>query len=395
MGNKFSFIHCADLHLGARFVGIMDDDPQLGGRMRDSVKESFSRIIDAGLDREVDFMVISGDLYDDTNVQPSIRLFLCNELKRFGRPVYIARGNHDPESPWDKAIPYPENVHEFPIIQHHYVMNIRGSMVDVTGISFCESHDRRNLVSMISGIEGRFSIAVVHCDIETTDGDSDYAPFSIGDTVGKGVDYWALGHIHKREVISDNPYVVYPGNIQGRSIKETGEKGAYIVSVTDGAVDSMEFIATQSISWEVVHVDVTGKGLDQVLDEVCGALNPDKAVRLVFEGHGECNVALRKNLDDILTVISERTGCIMAGATVDTTGTIDPDSLIGGSDMRSKIVGICRDLKGDRRRILDTIATNAMAGKNMGFFESLTDEELYELVEDSMMSVLSDMEASR
>lgn len=394
MGDKFAFIHCADLHLGARFVGITDDDPQLGDRMRRSLTESFSRIIDAGLDRGVDFMVISGDLYDDTNVQPSIRLFLCNELKRFGRPVFIARGNHDPESPWDKAIPYPENVHEFPIVQRHFVMNIRGSMVDVTGISFCEIHDSRNLVSMISGMEDRFSIAVVHCDLETSDGCSDYAPFSIDDINGRNVDYWALGHIHKREVVSKSPYAVYPGNIQGRSIKETGEKGAYIVSVADGAVDSLEFIATQSISWEVIHEDITGKGLDQVLDEVCSSLGPEKAIRLVFEGRGECNAALRKNIDDILSMISERTGCIVEGASVDTAGAIDPDSLADGYDMRSKIIGICRSMAGDRRSILDAIATSAMAGKNIAFFESLTDEELSELVEDSMMSILSDMEVS-
>lgn len=395
MGNKFAFIHCADLHLGARFVGITDDDPQLGNRMRNSVMESFSRIVDAGLEKKADFMVISGDIYDDTNVQPSIRLFFCNELKRFGKPVFIARGNHDSESPWDKAVPYPENVHEFPIVQHHFVMNIRGSMVDVTGISFSEPHERRNLASMITGMENRFSIAVVHCDLNPGDGISEYAPCSTSDLMNRNVDYWALGHIHKREIVSDEPYVVYPGNIQGRSIKETGEKGAFLVTVIDGAVDDLEFIPTQSIVWEEIDVDITGKKLDRVLDEVCDRLESDKSVRIVFKGSGECNAALRKDLEDILSVIADRSGCIIAGAEVDTTSTVDPDSLIGGSDMRSKIVEICRRMSSDRRAIIEAIVTNPMAEKNRAFFESLSDDELSDLIENSMMAILSDMEESR
>lgn len=393
MGNRFSFIHCADLHLGARFVGITDDDPDVGLRMRNSMMSSFSRIIDAGIENKADFMVISGDLYDDANVQPSVRLALCNELRRFGKPVFIARGNHDSESPWDKAIPYPDNVHEFPIIQHHYTMTIRGSQIDVTGISFCEIHDGRNLVSMISGLNDRFTVAVVHCDTYSKDGN--YAPCDVSDLNGRNVDYWALGHIHKREVISEKPYAVYPGNIQGRSIKETGEKGAYLVTVEDGEVSELRFIPTQAIIWTELRVDVTGKSLDAVLDDICGKLGPENAVRIIFEGSGESDAPLRTNLNDILSVISDRSGCITAGALVETVRTVDLNSIIGRGDMCSKVIEVSRYLSENRDAIENTIFTNPVAEKNRAFYDMFSDEELNDMVENSMRSIILKMEASR
>src|SRR5699024_7401917 len=77
-----------------------------------------------------------------------------------------------------------------------------------------------------------FHIAMLHGSVSTNTDHDVYAPFRLSDLTSRDFDYWALGHIHKRQVLHTDPYIVYPGNIQGRNRKETGEKGCYHVTIS-------------------------------------------------------------------------------------------------------------------------------------------------------------------
>ena len=395
MGNRFTFIHCADLHLGSRFKGITDDDPELGRRMRSSPMESFSRIIDIAMERDVDFMVVSGDLYDEANTLPSIRLGLSEQLRRLGRPVFVARGNHDSVTSWTDAIPYPENVYEFPIVPMSVGMNVRGQRVEVVGASFQGRYEGRNLPSLMKGRQGFFTIACVHCDVDPPSGSSEYSPCRSEDLRGRDIDYWALGHIHKRTVVMESPLAVYPGNIQGRSIKETGEKGAYIITVEDGRIASYEFVPTQSIIWEEVDVDITGMSMQGLLSVLEERIPRGSVVRLNVHGSGELDSPLRSERDDVVRTVQSRCGCTVCDISVDTTSALDLGSVMGMRDMRGKVVEAGMQLARDRASLIDAICENNVASENRTFFESLDDDELSAIVDSAVRRIVSSMEVGR
>ena len=88
-------------------------------------------------------------------------------------------------------------------------------------------------------------------------GHANYAPCDLKELVAKGYDYWALGHVHKRQVLHVQPHVVFPGNLQGRHIRETGPKGAYLITVEGGDVADLTPLDFDVVRWETHEVDVT------------------------------------------------------------------------------------------------------------------------------------------
>ncbi len=392
MNAKCRFVHCADLHLGSRFRGITQKDPGTGESLTESVFGSFSRIVDIASGDDIDFMVISGDVFDEETITPATRMRFVNELGRLGKPCYIARGNHDPRTSWESSIPYPPNVVEFGTEpESHSVEGVDG--VEVIGVSFRDWHEERNLPQLIHGDPSRFTIACLHCDVDSVGAEYSYSPCRLADLSGRGVDYWALGHIHKRAVLSTSPYVVYPGNIQGRKITEAGEKGAYVVTVSDGTVTDAEFIPTQRFVWDIIDTDITGKSLPQVIEELKGRIGRNTIVRFRFTGSGPLDSMLRLHTDDVEMQLGSQIGCVTCGMIAETSPEIDIESRAEGSDMTACVIRSGRALAASgRQEILDRIASNPVAKSRMDFFESLTDEQLSQLADSAMRLLVARME---
>ena len=197
MGHDFSFVHCADLHLGSRFWGVRQTDTKLGDRLYKSTFESFSRIVDITKEK-ADFMVISGDIYDELVETPRTRAFFASEMERVEKDCFIVTGNHDSVHGWSDSIPYPPNVHQFGKDPETLTVNVRGMEVEITGVSYSGNHTNENLASKLKGKQGIFTIGVVHCSLSSMGAGDGYAPCSEEDLKGRGIDYWALGHIHKK-----------------------------------------------------------------------------------------------------------------------------------------------------------------------------------------------------
>ena len=397
MGADFRFIHCADLHLGSRFKGVTRDDPELGVRMRQSVLDSFKRIVDTAVRENVDAVFISGDVYDERFALPSTRLFFVEQVSRLGNvPVFIARGNHDVVTSWDSSIPYPPNVHEFPPEPDRIVISVRGKPVEVLGISFSVQHEERDIASMLHGTDGIFTVACVHCDVDAASEGHRYASCRLTELLTRGVDYWALGHVHKRQVVHEYPHVVYAGNTQGRSYKESGEKGAYVVTVSDGRVTDMRFFATQGIIWADLDQDITGRDLNSVISELSSKVPLDGLARIRFTGMGDLDAMLRSQGDDLLVTLSQRLGCTVTEITVETSPDIDLDELAGGKDMASKVVESGRALEASGRdAIMSVILSHKMASGEEKVYSRLTDENLRAMVEEATRLVVTSMEGGR
>lgn len=391
MGPNFTFVHCADLHLGARFKGMSDTDPKEAERMTRTVFESFSRIVDLALSEEADAMFIAGDAFDEETITPRTRMFLADELKRVGIPVFMVRGNHDPVTSWEESIPFPPNVHVFGTEPEAVgIPGVDGA--EVVGASFADWEEKRNLPSMLRGTPGKFTVACVHCDVGGTSKDYSYSPCTLSELSGRGVDYWALGHIHKRSVLSQDPWAVYPGNIQGRSFKETGEKGAYVVKVVDGRVGEARFVPTQGRVWYDETVDITGKDLNAVIRELSQRIARDSLVRLTFVGRGELDSMLRRESGDLAELLSSRIGSRVTGTEVCSTPDVDIEARRGSKDMVGLMISAGDALKASGRKgILEVVRDNPMVRKESEVLESMSDEELEALVDEALMTVVSRM----
>jgi DNA repair exonuclease SbcCD nuclease subunit len=111
----------------------------------------------------------------------------------------------------------------------------------------------------------------------------------LAELAAKGYQYWALGHVHDFEVVSDSPYVVFPGNLQGRSVRECGPKGAVIVTVKDGAVAKPpEHFSLDSVRWALIQVDVTGTTNET---ELHSRIRESLELAIEMEGEGRSLVA--------------------------------------------------------------------------------------------------------
>jgi exonuclease SbcD len=253
---QIRFIHTADLHLDSPFIGLEQRlPPELFSRIRESTFRSFHKIIDEAINREVDFVLISGDLFDgeDRSIKAQARLQTeMNRLKQHGISVYLLHGNHDHLNGQWVSLEMPSNVHIFSsqveTIRHQ---TKEGTIVHLYGFSYDKRHVWERKINEYQKQEGAdFHIGLIHGYEESgKSGHQPYAPFSVNDLLEKQFDYWALGHIHQSKILHKEPYILYPGNIQGRHRKEIGAKGCYYVEL-DQTRTNLEFIETADILWK-------------------------------------------------------------------------------------------------------------------------------------------------
>ncbi|WP_037080575.1 metallophosphoesterase family protein [Neorhizobium vignae] len=252
---SFRFIHAADLHLGSPFQGLALKDAAIAELFIEASRRAFSGLVDQAVERRVDFFIVAGDVYDGDWKDNKIGLFFNREvarLERAGIPVFLLKGNHDAESVITKTITLPKNVSEFPV-------NKPGSFkldhlkVALHGQGFAERSAVDNLALAYPKPEGGwFNIGVLHTSLTGREPHAPYAPCSVEDLRSRGYDYWALGHVHDFEIVAEDPLVVFPGNLQGRSIREQGAKGAVLVTVEDGRITHERIITDSARFAELV-----------------------------------------------------------------------------------------------------------------------------------------------
>ncbi|QGX66663.1 DNA repair exonuclease [Bacillus sp. ms-22] len=259
---KLTFIHAADLHLDSPFAGMSNIPNQIFKRLKESTFQSARNMFDLAIDREVDFVLLSGDLFDESNRSLKAQLFLRNQflkLQEHEIDVFIIYGNHDHLGGEWTPIEWPENVHVFlsstPSEQSFY----RGDQLaaSIYGFSYNERAVYENMTShYVKTTDAPYHIAMLHGTLAGQEGHDAYAPFQLQQLLSRDFDYWALGHIHKRALLHEDPMIIYPGNLQGRHIKETGEKGCYVVHLSENS-HAAEFIGCSDVIFETLSLDIT------------------------------------------------------------------------------------------------------------------------------------------
>lgn len=292
----FKFIHAADVHLDSPLRGLSRQEFAPAEAIRDACRKAFENLVELALEEQVAFVLLAGDLYDGDWKDYNTGIFFSQQMGRLGRhniPVFAVAGNHDAANQMTKALDSPANMK---ILSTRKVETIKLEALGVAihGRSFGTQHVDENLAAGFAAAQkGLFNIGLLHTSLNGREGHAPYAPCTLDDLISKGYQYWALGHIHRQEFVATDPWIVFPGCLQGRHILENGAKGCVLVTVEDGAVLNVAAIALDVLRWVRCGVDLTDVArMRDVLERTRQAMETERsaadgrplAMRMRFEG---------------------------------------------------------------------------------------------------------------
>ena len=291
------FIHAADLHVDSPLRGLDSYDGAPVTRLRGASRQALIALVELALEQQVAMVLLAGDIYDGNWADFRTGLFFREQmlrLRRSGILVFMVKGNHDAESQITKQLPEVEGVHVFSAYKSETI-DMEALGVAVHGRSFPHRAVPEDLVPLYPDpLPGRFNIGLLHTSLTGREGHDSYAPTSVEVLCDKGYDYFALGHVHAREVVRpSDPRIVFPGNLQGRHAKETGPKGCELVTVEGGVITAAEFVPLEVVRWHQLRLDVSGLSsvdalarhfVGQAHELVADARDRLHAVRLVIQG---------------------------------------------------------------------------------------------------------------
>lgn len=323
--SSFKFLHAADLHLDSPLLGLSVKSADFAARVEQASRQAFENLLDLAIAENVAFVVLAGDVFDGDLRNFQTGLFFTAGMRRLeeaGIRVFLIAGNHDAENRYASRLRYSANVHLF---AHKAAESVEiGELgVVVHGQSFGQRDVVENLARLYPHpVANRFNVGLLHTACAGSEGThAVYAPCTVEQLVNHGYDYWALGHVHARAVLSEHPHVVYPGNLQGRNPRETGSKGATLVEVEDGRIIACNHHDLDVVRWARVAADISGADdlngvlvqIRDVLDQVCSeAAGRPVALRLRLEGETLLDSEVRRGpahvLEDIAAMLASLSG---------------------------------------------------------------------------------------
>jgi DNA repair exonuclease SbcCD nuclease subunit len=302
----FKFLHAADIHLDSPLVGLEHYDGAPVEEMRQATRRALEKLVQLALDEQVAFVLIAGDLYDRGWRDYATGLHFVAQIRRLHSadiPVFVIAGNHDAANKMTKILRFQADV----IFEADRPQTRRLDHLEVAihGQSFAQEAVLEDLSQGYpKPITGWFNIGLLHTCATVSGEHERYAPCTIDGLCAKAYDYWALGHIHKRQILHADPHIAFPGNVQGRNIRETGPKGCLLVTVNDQRRVATEFRPLDVLRWEKCYVDATGAAdgdavLERVKDELeCKVREADGlplAVRIEISGTCTAHNSLHAN----------------------------------------------------------------------------------------------------
>ena len=306
----FKFLHAADIHLDSPLRGLSRYPGAPVDLLRTATREAFANLVDIAIREQVAFVVIAGDLYDGDWKDFNTGIYFAAQMGRLreaGIRVVVAHGNHDAESQISRTLRPPDNVHIFGARKAETTM-FRDLRVALHGQSFRDRDTTENLVpGYPDPVPGFLNVGVLHTSLEGYSEHAAYAPCSLDELSVKGYSYWALGHVHHRQILSENPYIVFPGNLQGRNIRERGAKGAMLVVCEDEQIAHVEPVYVDVVRWARVIVDAARATdfldvVDRVHQAIEAAVGRESdggllAVRVIVNGRTQAHGAVLRDED--------------------------------------------------------------------------------------------------
>jgi DNA repair exonuclease SbcCD nuclease subunit len=266
----FKFIHAADIHLDSPLRGLERYEGAPIDAIRQATRRALENLVRLAIEQQVAFVLVAGDLYDGDWKEFRTGLFFVSQmvkLREAGIPVYLIAGNHDAANKMTRRLPLPDNVCVFPP-DEPTTRILKDWDVAIHGQSFAQGSVLEDLSQNYPAADrGLFNIGLLHTAATGREGHALYAPCTVEGLRAKHYDYWALGHVHKQELLCDDPPILFSGNIQGRHIRETGPKGCVLVTVDDRHAAKCQWQWLDVFRWEYCRVDAAAAETgDDLLD---------------------------------------------------------------------------------------------------------------------------------
>lgn len=256
------FIHLADAHLDSPFLGLSFLPSNSFTQIHQAPNESLTKIVNVAIKEKVDLVLIAGDTFDSPRPNPSSQLFFASEVERLTKAkiqVVMIFGNHDhmqktdllvPDSPYFKLLGNSEKIETI------NRQTDSGFKYSVTGFSYLNNHITIDKVAAFPAKNANYNFGIMHAQEKSGKSNQNvYAPFNLTELKELNYDYFALGHIHLRQILSEKPLIAYPGNIQGRHINEKGAKGCYFGEIDERTKETkISFLQTSPIIWQQVDI---------------------------------------------------------------------------------------------------------------------------------------------
>jgi DNA repair exonuclease SbcCD nuclease subunit len=300
----FKFLHAADIHLDSRLDGLSRYDGAPVDRIKNACRKALENLVELAIEEQVALVLIAGDVYDGNWQDYNTGLYFAGQMARLreaGIQVVLIAGNHDAANKMTRMLRLPDNVTAL-ATDRPETRAIDDLGVVVHGQGFPTGAVTDDLSRQYpAAIRGCFNIGLLHSCGEGAEGHDPYAPCTLEGLRTKGYDYWALGHIHKRALLSKEPHIAYSGNIQGRHIRETGPKGCLLGTVRDCRLASLEFRRLDVVRWEVCPVrapesdeDLLYESAGDEIERLLAADDPHRllVVRVQVEGRSRLHERL-------------------------------------------------------------------------------------------------------
>ena len=271
------FVHIADVHLDTPFKTI-SDRADLGVERRLEQRKALKKVVDYIKENNIEYLFISGDLYDEAYVRESSISFLNNLFKEIpNTKIYIAPGNHDPyiKNSFYAIYPWNENVKIFT----NDVEKVENEDGNIYGFGFNNFEMNNNQIKDIVLDEPeKINILITHGDL----GESRYNPMKLNEIKSKGFDYVALGHIHKRD---DSTNVVYPGSLISLGFDELGEHGMIVGEINNKKLKK-EFIKIDEREFVEKELDVSDiLSEEELIEKINSIEGENKLFKIILVGY--------------------------------------------------------------------------------------------------------------
>ncbi|MBI3325328.1 MAG: DNA repair exonuclease [Nitrospinae bacterium] len=366
----FKFIHAADIHLDSPLRGLDQYEGAPVEQIRGATRQALENLVELAIAEQVGFVLIAGDLYDGDWKDYNTGLFFAaqmSKLREAGIRAFLLAGNHDAASQLTKHLRLPDNIKMLSDKQPESVV-LDEFGVALHGQGFYRQAVTEDLSAVYPPrVPYLFNIGLLHTSVDGREGHASYAPCSVDGLLSKGYDYWALGHVHKREILHKDPWILFPGNIQGRHVRETGPKGCTLVAVQDGQVLAAEHQDLDVLRWCVCEVDASGAHTgEEVLERVGSALERELAgsaghplaVRVRLIGSCRAHSQLSSNVERWTNELRATATDLSSGALwiekvkVQTRTEADLEEMLGRDDALGGLLRAIRPLDADDQLVM-------------------------------------------
>lgn len=399
-------MHAADIHLDSPLQGLERYEHAPVEAMRGATRSAFERLVTTCLEEGVEFLLLAGDLYDGQWRDFNTALYLARQLERLREAdikVYVVLGNHDAEGKMVHPPSLPPNVTVFPSARAR-TFQVPGLPAVIHGQSYARAEVTDDLASAFPKAQaGAFNVGLLHTSADGSASEhKPYAPCTVQSLVDKGYQYWALGHVHRRAVLAEDPLIVFPGNLQGRHIREAGPKGATLVSIDDDLHASTEHRDLDVVRWHRCDVDVEGAdtpdaAVDLAVEALFALRRTDAerplAVRVCLTGQAGAHSALRERDEHWARELRGRATAVddlwVEKVRFDTRTPIDLAALRGQPGALATLLGCLDELRRDPRMLRELGESLGPVRKALA---GLGDERAPFEEPDDLRAILDDVE---